>query len=103
MTKKRFDYVCHFGSSVILSAFVILVSSFLPFALIRVFRGQNFLFVEIARWPRRGFQERVLHILLVKRFDWYRAPDLDRFLVLRLDWDRFADLGGGLCRFITPL
>ena len=64
-----------------------------PIRLIRLIRGQNHLFVEIARRPRRGFQERVIHILLVDRFDWYRAPDLDRFLVLRLDRDRFPDLG----------
>src|SRR6266480_1819522 len=88
---------------VIPSSFVIRFSSF-PwsiFALIRVIRGQNFLLIDIARRPRRGFQERVLQIFLVERFDWYGAPDLDRFLVLRLDWDRFADLGSGWCSFIT--
>jgi hypothetical protein len=63
--------------------------------------GLNHLLVEIARRPRRGFQERVLQIFLVNWFDWYGAPDLDRFLVLRLDWDRFPDLGSGLCSFIT--
>ena len=61
----------------------------------------NRLFVEIARRLRRGFQEGVVHILLVERFDWYRAPDLDWLLVLRLDWDRFADLGSGICRLST--
>jgi hypothetical protein len=100
MTKKRFDYVCHLAHPSFFrhSLFWFV---FLPFALIRVIRGQNFLLVDIARRPRRGFQERVLQIFLVKRFDWYRAPDLDWLLVLRLDWDCFADLGSGICRLST--
>ena len=65
--------------------------------LIRVIREQNLLLIEIARRLRRGFQEGLIQILLIERFDRYRAPDLCRFLVLRLNWDRFPDLRSGFC------
>ena len=55
------------------------------------------LFVEIARRPRRGFHQGLVHILLVERFDWDRAPDFDWFVVFRLDWDRFPDLRSRFC------
>src|SRR5437667_8871386 len=61
------------------------------------------LFVPLARRPRCRFQQRVFFAFLVERFDGYRAPDLDRLLLLRLDGNCFANLGSGFCRFSIRL
>src|SRR5437899_3340503 len=84
---------------VIPSSFVIRFSSFPSsiLALIRLIRRLNDSFLHVARRLRRGFQECLLFVFLVERFDRYRAPDLDRFLVFRLDRDRFPYLWSGFC------
>ena len=47
------------------------------------------LFIQIARRYRCS-QKRLIFVFLIGWFDWYRPPDLHRFL-LRRDRDRFPD------------
>src|ERR1043166_10088297 len=61
------------------------------------------LFVETVRWPRGGFQKALVDIVLIERFDWYRAPDLDGFIALWLNWERFADLRSRFYRLCIRL
>jgi len=47
------------------------------------------LFIRIAR--RYRCSQKRLILLLIGWFDWYRPPDLHRFLLLRRNRDRFPD------------
>ena len=49
------------------------------------------LFIRIARRYRCS-QKRLILVFLIGWFDWYRPPDLHRFLLLRRDWNRFPNL-----------